>query len=979
MALREFPESHDSRTPGRTAWPARLAWIPIPAFVAAIAILYAQDSPESNDSRYLMLALNLVFSALICLFVTYLVARSFLVRPTPGLLMFGCGVLLWGLAGVVGIVAGLIGRSDEAFFINALITIHNCTVLLSGVCQLAGAALLLRPTRSLAAPGLWLAAGYTAVVGAVGLLTVATAAGWLPPFFVQGQGGTPLRQFILGSAVLLFAVTAALLVLSRRRSGSGFTRWYAMALALVSVGLFGILLERVHGGALSWTGRSAQFLSGVYMLAAAICAVRESRVWGIPLEAALRKSEQRYQELFNSMSEGFALHEIITNEAGTPVDYRFLDINPAFERLTGLRRENVVGRRVLEVLPDNDPYWVEAYGKVALTGEPARLENFATPLDRWYEAFAYRPAPRQFAVVFTDITERKRAEQEVQRLLSAVQEEKERLSCLLNSIGDEVWFADTHRQFTLANPAAAREFRLGPTDGIDVEKLAANLEVYRADGSPRPVEEAPPLRALAGEVIRGEEEIIRTPGAGELRHRQVSAAPVRDSGGRIIGSVAVVRDITDHKRAEEALRRSQKTFFELVERSPFGIYIVDSRFCVAQMNANAQNGAFRNVRPVIGRDFNEAMRILWPENVAAGILAAFRHTLESGEAYYSSRFVNPRHDVEIVEAYEWELHRITLPDGQYGVICYYYDSTELRQTEAALREGEERLRLVLQASSTGTFEVDLTTGEGRWNATEYELLGLKPGDVLPGPEIFFRYVHPDDVGLLRARWEEALRIGALDAEFRIVRADGEVRWLAGKGEFVYEATRGHDGREDRGKALRFMGVNFDIHARKQAEEALRDSERRQREKAAELAALLEAVPTPVFIAQDPDCLHLSGNRAADELLRIPRGAEASLSASEDIKPRHFKALKDGRELRLDELPAQRAARGEHVRDFEFSLAFDDGVVRHELGYGTPLVDEQGRPRGAVHVLVDITERKRAEEALRQARDELEHRVLERTA
>ena len=69
-------------------------------------------------------------------------------------------------------------------------------------------------------------------------------------------------------------------------------------------------------------------------------------------------------------------------------------------------------------------------------------------------------------------------------------------------------------------------------------------------------------------------------------------------------------------------------------------------------------------------------------------------------------------------------------------------------------------------------------------------------------------------------------------------------------------------------------------------------------------------------------------------------------------------MKDGRELRLDELPAQRAARGEYVRDFEFSLVFDDGTTRHVLGYGTPLLDEQGNPRGAVHVLVDITAAKR---------------------
>jgi PAS domain S-box-containing protein len=111
---------------------------------------------------------------------------------------------------------------------------------------------------------------------------------------------------------------------------------------------------------------------------------------------------------------------------------------------------------------------------------------------------------------------------------------------------------------------------------------------------------------------------------------------------------------------------------------------------------------------------------------------------------------------------------------------------------------------------------------------------------------------------------------------------------------------------------------------------------------------------------------MTGNRASDNLLRIPSGTEVSLSAPYGTKPHHFKAIKDGRELSTDELPAQRAAQGIQVQDFEFNLVFDDGTKREVVGHGTPLWDEEGRPRGAVHVLVDITERKRAEEELRES-------------
>jgi signal transduction histidine kinase len=184
--------------------------------------------------------------------------------------------------------------------------------------------------------------------------------------------------------------------------------------------------------------------------------------------------------------------------------------------------------------------------------------------------------------------------------------------------------------------------------------------------------------------------------------------------------------------------------------------------------------------------------------------------------------------------------------------------------------------------------------------------------------------------------------------------------------------------DDRGRPCGAIAAFLDITQRERAEEALQQSERRERERAEELATFLEAVPTPVIIVHDSSGVHMTGNRASDELLRHPRGTEISLSAPTATRPRHFKAVKDGRELPTDELPAQRAARGEEVRDFEFSLVFDDGTTRHVLGYGTPLRGQDG-PRGAVHVLVDITERRRAEEALRELNATLEDKVAQRTA
>ncbi len=208
--------------------------------------------------------------------------------------------------------------------------------------------------------------------------------------------------------------------------------------------------------------------------------------------------------------------------------------------------------------------------------------------------------------------------------------------------------------------------------------------------------------------------IILTSG-GESRNAQIAAEVAGTvtllerpmSAGTLLQSVRValgsrqrqyqVRDLlAERERAEAVLRESERLLSELIERCPFGIYIVDSAFRIWRMNTRSQEGAFRSVQPVIGHPLDEVMRILWPEPVAAEIIRRFRHTLETGESYYSRDFMNPRGDVGQVEAYEWELHRMRLPDGAYVVICYYFDSTELRLAQEALRARTAELQRTME-------------------------------------------------------------------------------------------------------------------------------------------------------------------------------------------------------------------------------------------------------------------------------------------
>lgn len=363
------------------------------------------------------------------------------------------------------------------------------------------------------------------------------------------------------------------------------------------------------------------------------------------------------------------------------------------ERSRGLFE--VVGVRPAEAPPTAE-WWAERTHpddrrRLALTAAAGQHERAATEYrvrhadGRWLHvedrAVLVRDdlgRPVKLVGCTVDVTEKKRAEEDRQQAAAI-------LNSLVASAPVGIVLFDADRRYRHLNEPLAE------MNGIPAE---AHLGKTVAEVVPDLDEQVRPLfdRVLVkGETVPDfilEGETPKAPGV--KRAWRESWFPLVGVDGRPSGVGAIVQEITDQRRLERERENSQRTLATLVEQCPFGIYIVDADFRIASVNAGSQDKAFANVRPLIGRPFDEAMRIIWPEPVATDCINVFRHTLATGEAYSSKDFVNPRADTGETEGYEWELHRITLPDGRYGVVCYYFDATRLRQAERELREADRK-------------------------------------------------------------------------------------------------------------------------------------------------------------------------------------------------------------------------------------------------------------------------------------------------
>jgi PAS domain S-box-containing protein len=387
--------------------------------------------------------------------------------------------------------------------------------------------------------------------------------------------------------------------------------------------------------------------------------------------AALRESEERYRTLFESIDEGFCTIEVLFSENGKPVDFRFLRVNPAFERQSGI--ENAVGRTMREIAPQHEELWFETYGRVAETGEPVRFESEAAQLGSWYDVYAFRvedPQLRRVGILFNNITHRKRSEE-------ALRVSEERFRAYVTTSSDVVY--SMNADWTKMRSLVGKDF-IPDTQNTN----RSWLETYiHPEDQPQ--------------VLQTINEAIRTKSIFELEHRVVRvdgncgwtlsrAIPLLDAAGEITGFLGTAHDVTNRKRAEEALRASEERLRLLLESvEDYAIFAITKDGRIVTWNPGAERIFGYTVEEIIGepgdilftpedRERGEHEKEV-KEALSQGHAEDERwHIRKDGSRFYASGVLRP------------------LEDGVQGFVKVCRDLTQQKQSEADLQGAHVELQ-----------------------------------------------------------------------------------------------------------------------------------------------------------------------------------------------------------------------------------------------------------------------------------------------
>ena len=615
---------------------------------------------------------------------------------------------------------------------------------------------------------------------------------------------TPPALALLALGILCARADGLAGVLASASLGGQVARRF-LPLALIAPVLLGGLVQMGEGAGLF------DITQGTAVFAAAMVLVLMTLSWRNAL--SLDASDAERQQAEQKLREREALLSTLTERARVGMlmvtaEHRYAFANAAAAELLGLPSADIVGQRLADVMAPVYESQIRPRLARAFAGERVAYELTLPPCApgerERFLAVAYDPPVAtvhgfSVIVVLVDITERKQAEH-------ALRESEAFSRSILKSSPDCIKVLDL--QGTLLSMQSGQEL-------LGIEDIQPFLNKSWFDFwtvEDRPAAQVAVQSAAAGGVgnFVGFFRTLR----GEAKWWDVAISPILDANGKPARLLAVSRDVTQRQQAEAVLRQRGAQFETLINEAPLGIYLIDADFRVRQVNPTALP-AFGNIPDLIGCNFSEVMHILWPEAQADVVVERFRHTLETGAAFFVPEMIEQRADRQTTEYYEWQINRIPLPDGGHGVVCYFRDISDRVLAQLEIRASEARYRSLFNSIDEGFCIIEMIFDKHD-KAIDYRFLEVNPAfepqtGIHDATGKRMREIAPDH----DEHWFEAFGKVALTGE--AVRFVSDATALGGRWFDVYAFRL--SGPESSRVALLFSNIT----ERKHSEQALRES------------------------------------------------------------------------------------------------------------------------------------------------------------